>query len=132
MPTEDDISGSPQRRPKPSPTSIGNHRLKPSTLMLGYGFDPDKIWVTVLHSDDEAAARAVRVLTADGPDTELEVVHPDGVFEGLRQLHRKIRDEAQRMLRIIEDLALVLGPTLALPPRTALVTSARIAPGLSR
>ena len=40
MPTEDEITGSPQRRPKPSPTSIGNHRLKPSTLMLGYGFDP--------------------------------------------------------------------------------------------
>ena len=40
MPTEDEISGSPHRRPKPSPTSIGNHKLKPSTLMLGYGFDP--------------------------------------------------------------------------------------------
>ena len=40
MPTEDEISGSPQRRPKQSPTSIGNHKLKPSTLMLGYGFDP--------------------------------------------------------------------------------------------
>ncbi len=41
MPTEDDISGaSPRRRPKPSPTSIGNHQLKPATLMMGYGFDP--------------------------------------------------------------------------------------------
>jgi methionine-gamma-lyase len=40
LPTEDDLSGSPHRRPKPSPTSIGNHKLKPSTLMLGYGFDP--------------------------------------------------------------------------------------------
>ena len=40
MPTEDEISGSPHRRPKPSTTSIGNHKLKPSTLMLGYGFDP--------------------------------------------------------------------------------------------
>jgi len=40
LPTEDEISGSPHRRPKPSPTSIGNHKLKPSTLMLGYGFDP--------------------------------------------------------------------------------------------
>jgi len=28
------------RRPKPSPTRIGDHKLKPSTLMLGYGFDP--------------------------------------------------------------------------------------------
>ncbi len=40
MPTEDEMSGSPTRRPKQSPTSIGNHKLKPSTLMLGYGFDP--------------------------------------------------------------------------------------------
>lgn len=40
MPTENEISGSPKRRPKQSPTSIGNHKLKPSTLMLGYGFDP--------------------------------------------------------------------------------------------
>ena len=36
--TEAEISGSPHRRPKPSPTSIGNHKLKPSTLMLGYGW----------------------------------------------------------------------------------------------
>jgi len=28
------------RPPKPSPTSIGNHKLKPATLMMGYGFDP--------------------------------------------------------------------------------------------
>ena len=28
------------RSPKPSPTKIGNHRLKPTTLMMGYGFDP--------------------------------------------------------------------------------------------
>ena len=27
--------------PRPSPTSIGNHKLKPQTLMLGYGFDPE-------------------------------------------------------------------------------------------
>ena len=40
MPTEDELTGSPQRRPKQSPTSIGNHKLKPSTLMMGYGFDP--------------------------------------------------------------------------------------------
>lgn len=40
MPDENDISGSPQRRPRPSPTSIGNHKLKPSTLMMGFGFDP--------------------------------------------------------------------------------------------
>lgn len=32
-------SDSPSRSPKPSPTKIGNHALKPSTLMMGYGFD---------------------------------------------------------------------------------------------
>jgi len=37
MPSSNDR---PHRRPKPSPTSIGNHKLKPSTLMMGYGFDP--------------------------------------------------------------------------------------------
>jgi methionine-gamma-lyase len=43
VPDHDDTSGStPQNRPpRPSTTSIGNHRLKPSTLMLGYGFDPE-------------------------------------------------------------------------------------------
>ncbi len=41
MPTEDEISGAtPTRRPKPSATSIGNHKLSPSTMMMGYGFDP--------------------------------------------------------------------------------------------
>ena len=32
--------GNPGRPPKPSPTRIGNHALSPSTLMMGYGFDP--------------------------------------------------------------------------------------------
>ena len=40
MPNEDQISGSPKRRPKPSTTTIGNHKLSPSTLMMGFGFDP--------------------------------------------------------------------------------------------
>jgi methionine-gamma-lyase len=41
LPTEDDISGAtPTRSPKPSATSIGNHKLSASTLMMGYGFDP--------------------------------------------------------------------------------------------
>jgi methionine-gamma-lyase len=37
------MSGAPaqHRRPKPSPTRIGNHQLKPATLMMGYGFDPE-------------------------------------------------------------------------------------------
>ena len=26
--------------PRPSKTHIGNHQLRPETLMLGYGFDP--------------------------------------------------------------------------------------------
>jgi methionine-gamma-lyase len=33
-------SGTP-RPPRPSPTHIGNHKLNPSTLMMGYGFDPE-------------------------------------------------------------------------------------------
>ena len=28
------------RRPKQTPTTIGNHKLSPATLMMGYGFDP--------------------------------------------------------------------------------------------
>ena len=31
---------STKRPPKQTPTSIGNHKLKPATLMMGYGFDP--------------------------------------------------------------------------------------------
>src|SRR6478752_3764254 len=38
---EAELTGSHQRTPKPSPTRIGNHQLSPSTLMLGYGFDPE-------------------------------------------------------------------------------------------
>jgi methionine-gamma-lyase len=40
---ENEISGTPaqHRPPRPSPTTIGNHKLKPSTLMMGYGFDPE-------------------------------------------------------------------------------------------
>ena len=43
MPTEQELSGivSHNRSPRPSPTSIGNHKLKPQTLMLGYGYDPE-------------------------------------------------------------------------------------------
>lgn len=43
MPTEDELSGatSHQRRPRPSPTQVGNRKLTPQTLMLGYGFDPE-------------------------------------------------------------------------------------------
>jgi methionine-gamma-lyase len=39
---ENEISGTPAHRPpRPSTTTIGNHKLKPSTLMMGYGFDPE-------------------------------------------------------------------------------------------
>ncbi len=43
MPTEDDMSGVPSqnRPPRPSPTQIGNRKLSPQSLMLGYGFDPE-------------------------------------------------------------------------------------------
>ena len=41
MPNENELSGAkPPRPPKESVTKIGNHSLNPSTLMMGYGFDP--------------------------------------------------------------------------------------------
>ena len=30
----------PRRKPKPEVTTLNNHQLKPSTLMMGHGFDP--------------------------------------------------------------------------------------------
>jgi methionine-gamma-lyase len=39
LPTDDDTLH--HRPPRPSPTKIGNHKLKAQTLMLGYGFDPE-------------------------------------------------------------------------------------------
>ncbi len=43
MPNENELSGVSEhkRPPRPSPTTIGNHKLQPSTLMMGYGFDPE-------------------------------------------------------------------------------------------
>ena len=38
---EGELSGTAHRPPRPSPTHIGNHKLSPSTLMMGYGFDPE-------------------------------------------------------------------------------------------
>jgi methionine-gamma-lyase len=41
MTDEAEMTGVPSKRaPKPSPTHIGNHKLDPATLMMGYGFDP--------------------------------------------------------------------------------------------
>ena len=41
MTDESTYSGVPAKRaPKPSPTTIGNHKLSPETLMMGFGFDP--------------------------------------------------------------------------------------------
>jgi methionine-gamma-lyase len=41
MEDESDLTGStPRRRPKPDVLEIGGRRLKPSTLMMGHGFDP--------------------------------------------------------------------------------------------
>ena len=40
-PTEADLSGAtPRRRPKPSIETIGDRKLRPSTLMMGHGYDP--------------------------------------------------------------------------------------------
>ncbi|MFL6800274.1 MAG: aminotransferase class I/II-fold pyridoxal phosphate-dependent enzyme, partial [Sphingomicrobium sp.] len=36
----DSTNHKPRRRPRPSATRIGNHKMRPSTLMMGYGFDP--------------------------------------------------------------------------------------------
>ena len=39
--TEADLSGTtPRRRPKPEILEVGGRRLKPSTLMMGHGYDP--------------------------------------------------------------------------------------------
>jgi methionine-gamma-lyase len=41
MKDESDLTGAtPRRRPKPSVLELGGRRLKPSTLMMGHGFDP--------------------------------------------------------------------------------------------
>ena len=41
QPTEADLSGAtPRRRPKPSIETIGDRKLRPSTLMMGHGYDP--------------------------------------------------------------------------------------------
>jgi methionine-gamma-lyase len=41
MQDETDLTGtSPRRRPKPDVLEIGGRKLKPSTLMMGHGFDP--------------------------------------------------------------------------------------------
>jgi methionine-gamma-lyase len=41
MQDEDDLTGAtPRRRPKAGALEIGGRRLKPSTLMMGYGYDP--------------------------------------------------------------------------------------------
>lgn len=40
-PTETELTGAtPRRRPKPEILEVGGRRLKPSTLMMGHGYDP--------------------------------------------------------------------------------------------
>ncbi|MEI9927297.1 MAG: cystathionine gamma-synthase family protein [Sphingomonas sp.] len=38
--TEADLTGGARRRPKPHVDKIGARKLKPSTMMMGYGYDP--------------------------------------------------------------------------------------------
>jgi methionine-gamma-lyase len=42
MEDESDLSGvaAPRRRPKKDVLEIGGRKLKPSTLMMGHGYDP--------------------------------------------------------------------------------------------
>jgi methionine-gamma-lyase len=40
MEQEPDGPDAPRRRPRPDVVAIGNRRLKPSTLMMGHGYDP--------------------------------------------------------------------------------------------
>jgi methionine-gamma-lyase len=41
MPDESELTGAtPRRRPKPDVLEIGGRKLKPSTLMMGHGYDP--------------------------------------------------------------------------------------------
>jgi methionine-gamma-lyase len=41
VPTEVDLTGvTPRRRPRVQPLDIDGHRLSPSTLMMGHGYDP--------------------------------------------------------------------------------------------
>lgn len=38
--TDETDAATPRRRPKPPVDTIGGHKLKPSTLMMGHGYDP--------------------------------------------------------------------------------------------
>jgi len=40
LPEEYDPMPSSRRPPKQTPTMVGNHKLSPATLMMGYGYDP--------------------------------------------------------------------------------------------
>ena len=40
MPTPPIVPPTPRRKPKPEVTTLGGRELKPSTLMMGYGYDP--------------------------------------------------------------------------------------------
>jgi methionine-gamma-lyase len=36
----DPVDRTPRRKPKPEVRTVGGRRLSPSTLMMGYGYDP--------------------------------------------------------------------------------------------
>ena len=76
MEDESDLTGAtPRRRPKPDVLEIGGRRLKPSTLMMGHGFDPALV---------RRLAEA-----ADLPDLDLRVRECGGRQAPFRGRHRQ-------------------------------------------
>src|SRR6201990_653948 len=78
MADESDLTGAtPRRRPKQGALEIGGHKLKPSTLMMGHGYDPTLsegslkppvfLTSTFVFQSTSACKRHCEVLTAKRP-----------------------------------------------------------------
>src|SRR3546814_13264829 len=80
MPIDNDaLTGAPARRkPKADVTEIGGHPLSPSTLMMGYGYDPmlsegslkPPVFLTSPFAFESAAARKRHFEGITGPRSE--------------------------------------------------------------